>query len=153
MDELLPLGAEEDATKFNMAHMGLRLGQRANGVSQLHGQVSRGMFGDLWPGFDADDVPICSITNGVHAPTWTARELIELGAQTSSQGDPVDVDGQVWFDGVDRIARRRPVGHPADAADPAGGRGAPPGAGDRAVPRRVRGRGRLDRPRCSTPTC
>src|SRR3954471_20236635 len=103
MDQLLALGAEEDATKFNMAHMGLRLGQRANGVSRLHGHVSRHMFNALWPGFDEADVPIGSITNGVHAATWTARELVELGTQTTSQGDPVDVRGPVHFDGVDRI--------------------------------------------------
>ncbi|MCA0146444.1 alpha-glucan family phosphorylase [Blastococcus sp. LR1] len=103
LDQLLPLGAEEDPAKFNMAHMGLRLGQRANGVSELHGHVSRGMFNGLWPGFDEGDVPIGSITNGVHAPTWTARELVEMGTQSSSQGDPVDVDGEVHFDGVDRI--------------------------------------------------
>jgi starch phosphorylase len=103
VDQLLPLGSEGDPSKFNMAHMGLRLGQRANGVSRLHGEVSRGMFGDLWPGFDPDDVPIGSITNGVHAPTWTARELVELGTQSSSQGDPVDVVGDAFFDGVDRI--------------------------------------------------
>ncbi|GAA4303430.1 alpha-glucan family phosphorylase [Klenkia terrae] len=101
--DLLPLGAEEDPTKFNMAHLGLRLGQRANGVSELHGHVSRDMFGYLWSGFDPDDVPISSITNGVHAATWTARELVELGTQTSSQGDPVDVEGPVRFDQVDRI--------------------------------------------------
>jgi starch phosphorylase len=103
LEHLLPLGAEDDPAKFNMAHMGLRLGQRANGVSQLHGHVSRGMFNGLWPGFDEGDVPIGSITNGVHAPTWTARELVEMGTQSSSQGDPVDVDGEVHFDGVDRI--------------------------------------------------
>ncbi|GAA4747739.1 glycosyltransferase family 1 protein [Modestobacter marinus] len=103
VDQLLPLGAEEDPSKFNMAHMGLRLGQRANGVSELHGHVSRDMFGPLWPGFDPDDVPIGSITNGVHAPTWTARELVELGTQTTSQGDPLEVDGEVHFDGVDRV--------------------------------------------------
>src|SRR3954447_4924070 len=103
MDQLLALGAEQDPTKFNMAHMGLRLGQRANGVSQLHGRVSRHMFNDLWPGFDEDDVPITSITNGVHAATWTARELVELGSQTTSQGDPVQVDGPVHFAGVDKI--------------------------------------------------
>jgi starch phosphorylase len=104
VDQLLALGAEtQDPSKFNMAHMGLRLGQRANGVSELHGRVSRGMFGDLWPGFDEDDVPISSITNGVHAPTWTARELVELGTQSTSQGDPVDVVGDVFFDGVDRV--------------------------------------------------
>jgi starch phosphorylase len=103
LDQFLALGAEEDPAKFNMAHMGLRLGQRANGVSRLHGQVSRGMFSYLWPGFDEADVPIGSITNGVHAPTWTARELVEMGTQTSSQGDPVEIDGPVHFDGVDKI--------------------------------------------------
>jgi starch phosphorylase len=106
LHDLLALGAEEDPTKFNMAHMGLRLGQRANGVSELHGVVSRGMFKDLWPGFDESDVPITSITNGVHAPTWTARELVEMGTQTSGQGDPVEIDGPVHFDGVDKIAAK-----------------------------------------------
>ncbi|HYO36158.1 MAG TPA: alpha-glucan family phosphorylase [Geodermatophilus sp.] len=101
LEHLIPLGAEEDPAKFNMAHMGLRLGQRANGVSRLHGHVSRGMFSGLWPGFDEADVPIGSITNGVHAPTWTARELVELGTQTSS-GDPFEGEG-ASFDGVDRI--------------------------------------------------
>ncbi|SDO28550.1 alpha-glucan family phosphorylase [Geodermatophilus sp. DSM 45219] len=103
LEHMIPLGAEADPTKFNMAHMGLRLGQRANGVSRLHGHVSRGMFNYLWPGFDEGDVPISSITNGVHAPTWTARELVEMGTQTSSQGDPVEAGGEVHFDGVDRI--------------------------------------------------
>ena len=78
VDKILTLGAEEDPTKFNMAHMGLRLGQRANGVAQLHGRVSRSMFNNLWPGFDSDEVPITSITNGVHAPTWMAREILDL---------------------------------------------------------------------------
>ncbi|MEU6540993.1 glycosyltransferase family 1 protein [Streptomyces sp. NPDC047000] len=66
---------------FNMAVMGLRLGQRANGVSLLHGQVSREMFAGLWPGFDAAEVPITSVTNGVHAPTWVAPEVFRLGAR------------------------------------------------------------------------
>ncbi|MGY1780381.1 alpha-glucan family phosphorylase [Geodermatophilus sp. SYSU D01036] len=103
LEHLIPLGAEDDPTKFNMAHMGLRLGQRANGVSRLHGHVSRSMFNPLWPGFDEADVPITSITNGVHAPTWTARELVELGTQTSSDGDPFEGTGPASFDGVDRI--------------------------------------------------
>ena len=72
---------EDGAEKFNMAHMGLRLAQRANGVSQLHGRVSRGMFDELWPGFDANEVPIGSITNGVHGPTWAAREWMQLGRE------------------------------------------------------------------------
>ncbi|MEU8762188.1 alpha-glucan family phosphorylase [Streptomyces sp. NPDC048659] len=63
---------------FNMAAMGLRLAQRANGVSTLHGSVSRAMFAGLWPGFDGEEVPLTSITNGVHAPTWTAPEVARL---------------------------------------------------------------------------
>jgi starch phosphorylase len=77
-DKVLALGGEPDPTIFNMAHMGLRLGQRANGVSRLHGEVSREMFAGLWPNFDAGEVPITSITNGVHAPTWMSRSLMEI---------------------------------------------------------------------------
>ncbi len=80
--KVLALGTEDyeggDRTVFNMAVMGFRLAGRANGVSQLHGHVSREMFSGLWPGFDENDVPITSITNGVHAPTWVAREVFEL---------------------------------------------------------------------------
>ncbi|HEU4362463.1 MAG TPA: alpha-glucan family phosphorylase [Mycobacterium sp.] len=76
---ILELGAEEDLDTFNMAHMGLRLAQRANGVSALHGRVSRAMFNGLWPGFDRREVPIGSITNGVHAPSWAAPEWLQLG--------------------------------------------------------------------------
>ncbi len=80
--DVLALGAEDypggDPAVFNMAVMGLRLAGRANGVSLLHGRVSREMFAGLWPGFDPDDVPITSITNGVHAPTWVAREVMDI---------------------------------------------------------------------------
>ncbi|GHI22762.1 alpha-1,4 glucan phosphorylase [Streptomyces hydrogenans] len=81
-----PLGGEPGV--FNMAAMGLRLAQRANGVSTLHGAVSREMFAGLWPGFDTGEVPITSITNGVHAPTWTAPEVGRLGADAS--------DAELW---------------------------------------------------------
>jgi starch phosphorylase len=82
LDRLLSLGAEDyeggQPDIFNMAVMGLRVAQRANGVSQLHGRVSRDMFDGLWPGFDASEVPISSITNGVHAPTWVDPMLAQL---------------------------------------------------------------------------
>ena len=82
VQRILELGAESfaggDPNVFNMALQGLRLAQRANGVSLLHGEVSRGMFAGLWPGFDPQDVPITSITNGVHAPTWVSREIRDL---------------------------------------------------------------------------
>ncbi|MBX6166588.1 MAG: alpha-glucan family phosphorylase [Thermobispora bispora] len=90
---VLELGAEPgpggDPSVFNMAVMGMRLAQRVNGVSRLHGEVSRAMFRGLWPGFDLDELPIGSITNGVHAPTWMARELLELigGDHLTGVGD------------------------------------------------------------------
>ncbi|MEV6121761.1 glycosyltransferase family 1 protein [Streptomyces sp. NPDC052077] len=84
-ERVLRLGGESypggEPGVFNMAVMGLRLAQRANGVSLLHGGVSREMFAGLWPGFDADEVPITSVTNGVHAPTWVAPEVFRLGAR------------------------------------------------------------------------
>jgi starch phosphorylase len=83
---VLALGAEDNPGMFNMAHMGLRLGQRANGVSKLHGHVSREMFGGLWPGFDTEEVPITSVTNGVHGPTWTAREMASVGGELDDHG-------------------------------------------------------------------
>jgi starch phosphorylase len=87
IERVLALGAEENPGLFNMAHMGLRLAQRANGVSKLHGEVSRGMFGGLWQGFDADEVPIGSVTNGVHGHTWAAPEMTRLEPEQLT--DPV----------------------------------------------------------------
>jgi glycogen phosphorylase len=88
LDRVLALGAETypggDPHVFNMAVMGMRLAQRVNGVSKLHGQVSREMFAGLWPGFDTSEVPIGSITNGVHGPTWVARKVTELGDSESA---------------------------------------------------------------------
>jgi glycogen phosphorylase len=94
--EVLALGSENypggSGDVFNMAVMGLRLGQHANGVSQLHGEVSRGMFNGLWPGFDAADVPITSVTNGVHAPTWTDPLLLALAQSKLGTSDTTAAD-------------------------------------------------------------
>jgi starch phosphorylase len=103
VERVLALGAEDypggDPGVFNMAVMGLRLAQRANGVSLLHGEVSRTMFTGLWPGFDAAEVPIGSVTNGVHAPTWVAREVVEmserLGTTDFEEVDRVD-SADIW---------------------------------------------------------
>ncbi len=91
---ILRLGAEDypggDPDVFNMAVLGLRIGQRANGVSMLHGAVSRAMFTELWPSFDTDEVPISSVTNGVHAPTWVAGPIAAL-----AKGQALDTD-EAW---------------------------------------------------------
>jgi glycogen phosphorylase len=95
---VLALGAETypggDPGVFNMAVMGMRLAQRVNGVSTLHGEVSRQMFTGLWPGFDTAEVPIGSVTNGVHGPTWVAGEVIRLAQAGQSQ--ELAEDGAIW---------------------------------------------------------
>ncbi|GAC1611725.1 MAG: alpha-glucan family phosphorylase [Mycobacteriales bacterium] len=96
VDRILELGAEEDPAGFNMAHMGLRMAQRRNGVAQLHGVVSREMFRGLWAGFDAQEVPISSVTNGVHAPTWVSREVFELAEREI--GSELTTEGRGWDD-------------------------------------------------------
>jgi starch phosphorylase len=87
---VLELGAETfpggDPEVFNMAVMGMRLAQRANGVSRLHGEVSRAMFTGLWPGFDTAEVPIGSVTNGVHGPTWIADQMLRMASDGHAAG-------------------------------------------------------------------
>jgi starch phosphorylase len=81
LDELMALGHRPGDTpdeRFNMAVMGLRLAGRSNAVAKLHGEVSRDMFSDLWPDVPVDETPITSVTNGVHADTWTAPEMADL---------------------------------------------------------------------------
>ena len=105
VERVLALGTEDyeggDPAVFNMAVMGFRLAQRANGVSELHGHVSRGMFNGLWPAFDEAEVPITSITNGVHAPTWVAGVL---GGRAGARGAPPAPDDPGGFGaGVDKV--------------------------------------------------
>ena len=80
-DELMAIGHFPDEpaeAPFNMAVMGLRLAGMSNGVSKLHGQVSRTMFQGLWPDVPDEEAPIGSVTNGVHAYTWTSPEMDDL---------------------------------------------------------------------------
>lgn len=82
MGELIALGqADSGSGTFNMAVMGLRLAARANGVARLHGEVSREMFGGLWPGLSVAETPIGHVTNGVHARTWVSDRVDELLSQ------------------------------------------------------------------------
>jgi glycogen phosphorylase len=79
-EHLFTLGQRdgEDPDRFNMAVMGLRVAARANGVAALHGDVSRDMFAGLWRGLEAAEVPITSVTNGVHAHTWVGAPMAAL---------------------------------------------------------------------------
>jgi starch phosphorylase len=63
---------------FSMTILALRTSRHANGVSKLHGQVSKGLWKDVWLGVPEDEVPITSITNGIHTKTWAAPEFMDL---------------------------------------------------------------------------
>nr|NLD39739.1 glycosyltransferase family 1 protein [Actinomycetales bacterium] len=98
-EAILALGAENyeggEPGIHNMAVMGLRSSKRANGVAKLHGATSRGMFHAMWNGFDVTEVPITSITNGVHGPTWTDPDMVELAETT--MGAAAYQDGTGWL--------------------------------------------------------
>jgi starch phosphorylase len=76
----LSLGKSDSsgADNFNMTALALKMSNHCCGVSQLHGQVTRRMWQNLWPESKEDKVPIIHITNGVHVPTWLAPELHQL---------------------------------------------------------------------------
>lgn len=78
-DQFLALG-EHSATGegFNLTALSLRLANQRNGVSERHGEITRGMWHDLWPGVEVGEVPITSVTNGVHLPTWISPPVTKL---------------------------------------------------------------------------
>jgi glycogen phosphorylase len=65
-------------SQFNMTALALRSAASVNAVSQLHGEVTRAMWAPIWPGVPLDQLPVGSITNGVHAPTWVSSEMASL---------------------------------------------------------------------------
>ena len=78
-DAFLKMGIQEpDNAVFNMTVLGLRMADHRNGVSQLHGGICRRMWHSLWPDAEEKDVPIDSVTNGIHVPTWVAPHMARL---------------------------------------------------------------------------
>ncbi len=63
---------------FSLTILALNLSSQANGVSKLHGEVSRSMWQRVWPGIPTNEMPIGHVTNGVHTFTWLHREMITL---------------------------------------------------------------------------
>jgi starch phosphorylase len=80
-EEFLALGRENTgdfSAPLNMAILAIRMSSSINGVAQLHGEVSRGMFQHLWEGVPTEEVPIFAVTNGVHAQSCVAKETQDL---------------------------------------------------------------------------
>lgn len=80
-EEFVKLGRiepENQGEAFNMAVLAMENANHVNGVSKLHSKVTRSMFQQRWPEYPEDEVPIDSVTNGVHTLTWTSRRSSEL---------------------------------------------------------------------------
>lgn len=80
-NEFLRLGrvhADNPNEKFNMALLAMETANHVNGVSQLHGAVSRGLFSERWRDYPEDEVPITGITNGIHTMTWISRRMASV---------------------------------------------------------------------------
>ena len=82
-EQFMVLGEYEG--RFNMTVLALRLAGRTNGVSQIHGEVSREMWQSVWPDCRVEEVPIVAITNGVHVPSWISTELKTIYARYLSE--------------------------------------------------------------------
>jgi len=83
--------------KFSMSVFALNTCLQANGVSKIHGKVSREMFQSVWPGYFAEELHVGHITNGVHMPTWTAREMKVLYEDSFGQDFYEDLSNpDVW---------------------------------------------------------
>lgn len=99
LEQLLAIGSHREAwgTAFNMTVLALRMSGQSNGVSELHGEVSRNMWQGVWPDTPPESNPITHVTNGVHMPTWISAGLYDLhklylGPQwIKNQDDP-----QIW---------------------------------------------------------
>ncbi len=76
-EQFLDLGKETTTwgDQFTMPILALKLSERSNGVSKLHGEVSRAMWHFLWPDRKVEEVPISHVTNGVHSHTWVSRRM------------------------------------------------------------------------------
>ena len=80
------LNPDDDSEPFNMAYLAIRGSGAINGVSRLHGQVSRRIFQPLFPRWPQDDVPVGHVTNGVHVSTWDSTEADRLWTELCGAG-------------------------------------------------------------------
>ncbi len=74
----IPIGEREHAGEMSMTVLGLRLANYSNAVSKLHGVVARSMWKHLWPERSVSEIPITSITNGVHIMSWLSNRMLEV---------------------------------------------------------------------------
>jgi phosphorylase/glycogen(starch) synthase len=92
--DLGKLNPGDETERFSMSFLAANLSQEVNGVSWLHGDVSRKMFANLWPGYFPSELHLGYVTNGVHYPTWTSVEIRSL-IESNSNGMSFD-NTPIW---------------------------------------------------------
>ncbi len=91
------INPDDETESFKMPVLALRLSTNCNGVSQLHGQVSRQIWAQIWPELPQEEVPIRSITNGIHSKTWLSMEMNDLYQRYLGSNWPDEVvDKSLW---------------------------------------------------------
>ncbi len=98
---------DDESEPFKMAVLGLNLSSYTNGVSELHGHISRELFSSLWPGLPVDEVPIKHITNGVHIRTWISDEMNALYETYLGPSWDDETIGKTVWNNVDQIPEER----------------------------------------------
>ena len=101
-NEFMDLGRENDG-KFSMSVLAAHTSQEMNGVSWLHGEVTKDMFKHLWPGFTADELHINYVTNGVHYGTWTASEMQRFYEENLGSDLLKDVSNKTYWEKIQSV--------------------------------------------------
>jgi starch phosphorylase len=104
-EEFLNLARQDQSwgPTFSMTVLALKMSGKHNGVSKLHGEVSRKMWNWLWPEKSADQVPITYVTNGIHTETWLAPELKALFDKYLGQSWVLRIDDETMWEGIAHI--------------------------------------------------
>jgi starch phosphorylase len=105
--DLLALGRQnpdDPSESFNMAYLAIRGSGSVNGVSRLHGQVSRQLFAPLFPHWPVDEVPIGHVTNGVHHPTWDSSSADELWTKACGKNRWLGMTEQSEQQGIRQVS-------------------------------------------------
>jgi starch phosphorylase len=108
LHDLLALGRQnpsDSSEPFNMAYLAIRGSGSVNGVSRLHGRVSRDLFAPLFPHWPEDEVPVGHVTNGVHMPTWDSAPADDLWTEACGKGR--------WLRPTEKLAEE--IRHVSDA--------------------------------------
>ena len=90
--------------KFSMSILAANISQEVNGVSWLHGEVSRDILGHMWPGYLPEELHVSYVTNGVHYPTWTAPEWKAVHARVFGEEFKTHHYDKSCFDGIYKIS-------------------------------------------------